>query len=214
MIVREAIAAVEPSTGADSDDDDERQIAEPVILPPAFSVAEIIVANDRYAALYCAYIDVKECGLYNAVGKNFLQALTSYLVTVVRDFPCRLRCLQSTACGKIQPGGLFVRWKTSQKEDKPLVTSERYADFVVYDCANKVNVVVFEIKTSENEKCEVQHNEQMDEAVDGGAASHAGLQCVCTEGITQSAAAAAQLSEIVLPAEIAFRQARWPACIC
>ena len=112
-------------------------------------------------------------GLYSCVGKEFLDATGEYIDLCTRlDVTTSSQFLyfHTTSTGGPQPGALYLRWSlpcrelkaTSSKVVKRQSTlNERYADNIVYDTTNTINVIVSEVKESEGSAIESQNNEQM-----------------------------------------------------
>ena len=90
---------------------------------------------------------------YNAVAKHFVVALCKFADLCLSSTPSYL---QQHILASLQPGALFIKWNVSprllrsrsaesDKEDacKPY---KKYADAIIYDSTNKVNVAVVKIK--------------------------------------------------------------------
>ena len=79
--------------------------------------------------------------------------------------------LYSTSTGAVQPGAMYVKWSLPKRvlkstgpaagELRIIKLNERYADHVVYDGVNIINVNVSEVEESEDSAIESQNNEQM-----------------------------------------------------
>ena len=112
------------------------------------------------------YVAGLRIGFFNAVGKSFVVTLGIY-VNMATNNRHQYMYLQSTSTGFTQPGALFVNWSLPsrtlrrQSPERIIHTNERYADCIIYDSYNCVNVVVVEVKEDEEEASESQNNEQM-----------------------------------------------------
>ena len=149
---------------ATSDSDDERIPDLPIV--PRFNATEMAVVQLEFDKLRENYVAGLRIGFFNAVGKSFVVALGNY-VNMATNNRRQYMYLQSTATGFSQPGALFMNWSLpsrtlrSQSLERIIHTNERYADCIIYDRYNCVNVVVVEVKENEEEASESQNNEQM-----------------------------------------------------
>ena len=150
----------------DSGGDD---IPDPPIIP-VYNEAQMGVVNFVFNnCLLVNYKSAVEVGLYNCVGKYFLDGISTYAdlctranVAVGSYFMCR----HSTSTGSPQPGAFWVKWSipknlTEGEENRSTVQRERYADHVIYDRNTSINVVVSEVKENPESALEAQNNEQM-----------------------------------------------------
>ena len=157
---------------AKSDSDDE-QIPDPAILP-AFSDTELPVVKVLFKKFFNTYTRAMIIGLYNCVGKQFLEAAWEYADLCSRHdvtTSSQFLYLYSTSTGPLQPGAMYVKWslpKMVLKSTGPaagelriIKLNERYADHVAYDRVNIINVNVSEVEESEDSAIESQNNEQM-----------------------------------------------------
>lgn len=104
----------------------------------------------------------------NSVEKQFLDAAWEYANLCSHHdatTSCQFLFLPTTSTGGPQHGTMYVKWSLPKKELKstgPIIKlNERYADHVVYDRVNVINVNVSEVKESEDYAIESQKNEQM-----------------------------------------------------
>ena len=112
-------------------------------------------------------------GLYSCVGKEFLDAVGEYVdLSTRRDVTAtsQFLYLHNTSTGEPQPGALYIKWSVPTRElrstssaavTRNIKTNERYADNVTYDKITFINVMVSEVKESEDSGIEAQNNEQM-----------------------------------------------------
>ena len=150
---------------ADEPDSDDEQVADPPTVKP-FKDEELVIIQHYYTLLCEAYQVGRGVGFSNAAGKGFVVALVHFLKLVDTCSP--FKCLFSTATGPDQPGAMSIRWVTSgslnSRSGPPkLLTTvrDRYSDVVVYDIVNQVTLVVVEIKPTEEDASQSQHNEEM-----------------------------------------------------
>ena len=150
---------------ADEPDSDDEQVADPPTVKP-FKDEDLVIIQHYYTLLCEAYQVGRGVGFSNAAGKGFVVALVHFLKLVDTCSP--FKCLFSTATGPDQPGAMSIRWVTSgslnSRSGPPkLLTTvrDRYSDVVVYDIVNQVTLVVVEIKPTEEDASQSQHNEEM-----------------------------------------------------
>ena len=149
----------------ESDSGDE-QVPDHPCVPP-FSAEELPVVQEKYHAFCDSYLQAVAVGFSNAVGKRFMEKLFSYALMCTEEQDTRFLPIQSTSTGPAQPGASVVKWslprktlKTTSATSTVCETREPYADVVVYDRKTCLNVIVVEVKGSD-EPCEAQNNEQM-----------------------------------------------------
>ena len=98
-----------------------------------------------------------------------MEKLFSYALMCTEEQDTRFLPIQSTSTGPAQPGASEVKWslprktlRTTSATSTVCETRERYADVVVYDRKTCLNVIVVEVKSSDQpEPSEAQNNEQM-----------------------------------------------------
>ena len=154
---------------ADPDSDGE-DIPDPEIIPE-FDDAKLVLVRVAFKRLFNAYKRAMALGLYNCVGKEFLDAVGEYVDLCTRNVTAssQFLYLHNTSPGEPQPGGTYIKWSVPTRElrstssaavTRNIKTNERYAD-VTYDKITFINVMVSEVKESENSAIEAQNNEQM-----------------------------------------------------
>ena len=155
---------------ADPESDGE-DIPDPAILP-AFNDVELVVVKFLF---FNAYERTMAIGLYNCVGKEFLDAAGEYVdlctrLDVTPRTSSQFLYLHNTSTGAPQPGAAYINWSLPKRELKStssaavkrnIKMNERYADNVTYDKINIINVIVSEVTESEDSAIESQNNEQM-----------------------------------------------------
>ena len=158
---------------ADPESDGE-DIPDPAILP-AFNDVELVVVRVFFKKLFNAYERAMAIGLYNCVGKEFLDAAGEYVdlctrLDVTPRTSSQFLYLHNTSTGAPQPGAAYINWSLPKRELKStssavvkrnIKMNERYAGNVTYDKINIINVIVSEVKESEDSAIESQNNEQM-----------------------------------------------------
>ena len=110
-------------------------------------------------------------GLFNAVGKEFLDSAWEYMDLCQSSLAnsSKFKYFHNTSKGESQPGAMFVKWSPpppprdlrSGIDNRIIQTNERYADHVVYDKVNIINVNVSKVKENAESAIEAQNNEQM-----------------------------------------------------
>ena len=143
---------------ANSDSDDEK-IPDPEILPE-FSDTQLAVVKIHFKQFFNIYNTARIIGLYNCVGKRFLDVAWEYADLCSRDdvtTSSQFLYLHNTSTGAIQPGAMYVKWslpkrvlKSTGPELRLIKLNERYADHVAYDRVNAINVTVSEVKQSDD----------------------------------------------------------------
>lgn len=145
-------------TDSDSDGED---IPNPRSEPP-FNEHELYLVNYLFKKLYESYLAAKAVGLFNCVGKTFIDNLGAFLDLCCSNMishSSQFMYKHSTSTpGEAQPGAFNVKW--SLKGKLPF-KRERYSDNVIYDKVNVINVCNSEVKESPEVAIESQHNEQM-----------------------------------------------------
>lgn len=146
-------------------DSDGEDIPDPAIIP-AFSDKELGIVNLFFRKLFNAYQRAMQIGLYNCVGKNFLDVVGSYVdLCTCLDVtkPSCFLFIHNTSTGSPQPGALYIKWSlsTTTERKRKVITRERYSDHIAYSTINSINVIVSEVKESEDTAVEAQNNEQM-----------------------------------------------------
>ena len=153
----------------DSEDED---IPEPAIVP-AFDETELVIVNSIFKHLFTAYERALVLGLFNCVGKAFVDALGEYADLCTRldvTSATQFLYLHSTAKGPPQPVATIMKWSLPKRVTantsntsvpRNSKKNERYADNVLYDSKTFINVVVSEVKEREDTPSEAQNNEQM-----------------------------------------------------
>ena len=149
---------------------DGEDIHDPAIVP-AFDEVELVVVKIFFKKLFNAYERAMAIGLYNCVGKEFLDAAGEYVdlctrVDVTPRTSSQFLYLHNTSTGGPQPGAAYINWSVPKREKsggstRNIMVRERYAGSVTYDKINIVNVIVGEVKESEDSAIESQNNEQM-----------------------------------------------------
>lgn len=149
----------------DSDGDDIPDL--PIV--PVYTEEQMGVVNFVFNNCLLNYKSAMEVGLYNCVGKYFLESISTLAdlctqadVTKGSNFMCR----HNTSTGSPQPGAFWIKWSIPRKVNCTegsisIVQRERYADSIVYDRNTSINVVVAEVKESAESAIEAQNNEQM-----------------------------------------------------
>ena len=150
----------------ESDSDDEHIIDHEVL--PEFDDVQLAVVNVFFKRFFAAHEAALKVGLFNAVGKEFLDSAWEYL-DLCQSSSSKFKYLHNTAKGKSEPGAMFVKWSLPQREfrsstdtdSRKVLTNERYADHIVYDKVDIINVCVLEVKEKTESPIEAQNNEQM-----------------------------------------------------
>jgi hypothetical protein len=128
---------------------------------PAFNDEELVAVRIHFRNLFDAYTRAMDIGLYNCVGKYFLDAVGQYVDLCTRldsTTPSHFLYTHNTSTGSPQPGALYIKWSLQSKGVK---TNERYADNITYDKHNFMNVIVSKVEEDEESAIEAQNNEQM-----------------------------------------------------
>ena len=157
-----------PGREADTDSGGD-DIPDPPIIP-VYTEAQMGVVNFVFNnCLLVNYKSAMAVGLYNCVGKYFLDGISTFAdlctranITQGSNFMCR----HNTSTGSPQPGAFWVKWSIPKKGNltegsRSIVQRERYADHIIYDRSTSINVVVGEVKESAESAIEAQNNEQM-----------------------------------------------------
>lgn len=105
------------------------------------------------------------------MGKHFLDNISIFADLCTQlDVTRRSMFLHThnTSKGAPQPGAFWVKWSLPKKVNlsqgghlRSIIPRERYADNIVYDRNTFINVLVAEVKESEESAIEAQNNEQM-----------------------------------------------------
>lgn len=150
-------------SGSDGED-----ICDPPIRPAFNTTDELPLVKYMFTKVFTAYRSAMSIGLYNAVGKEFMRTLGDYSnLCLINPITSPFLFLASTSTGFPQPGALYVTWELpprvlrSKEDSHRYFRRERYADYVVYDTHNALNVIVVEVKQDEAVAIELQNNEQM-----------------------------------------------------
>lgn len=143
-----------PSSVVHSESDDEDITLSEIL--PEFDQHELkLSVNVSFNKLNRGYKSAMEIGLNNYVGKEFLRLSEEYMLMALMNTPnCQnFLCMYNTSKGKYQPGAFYIKWslpemplRSSIQNSRVVITRERYADNVVYDCNKGVNIVVSEVK--------------------------------------------------------------------
>ena len=154
-------------------DSEGEDIPEPASVP-AFDETELVFVNIFFKRLINAYERALVLGLFNCVGKAFVDALGEYADLCMRldvvTSATQFLYLHSTAKGPPQPGATIVKWSLPKRVTantsntsvpRNSKKNERYADNILYDSKTFINVVVSEVKEREDTPSEAQNNEQM-----------------------------------------------------
>ncbi len=136
---------------------------------PEYTECELSVLNYLGRMFFNVYKVAINVGLFNCIGKEFMKYACEYAnMCYFKGYEnSPYLHLYSTATGEYQPGGLAVNWKTPKRilrtssEDTVEDSGDRYADFVVFNHASDINVVVAEIKEKVDNPIRSQNNEQM-----------------------------------------------------
>ena len=150
--------------GSDGEDINDAEVV------PEFDNLDLAVVITFFRRFFNAYKVALEIGLYNAVGKNFLDAAWEYmdLCQTTLNKQSKFAYLHNTSTGEPQPGAMFIKWSIPKRRsrktsvgDRKTLSFERYADHVVYDKVTALNVSVSEVKENKESAVEAQNNEQM-----------------------------------------------------
>lgn len=152
---------------SDADSSGDEQIPDPPIVAP-FSSENLAIVQERFDELLFSYRAGRSIGFHNALGKTFMVALGKYAMSanLSSNKGKQYLSLMSTSTGETQPGAAIVKWllppsHNTNPTQEILHTYERYADCVLYDTFNFMNIVVVEIKVEESDPSTSLNNEQM-----------------------------------------------------
>ena len=158
QVVQEASLSV-------SDSDDE-QIPDPAI-PPAFSNTELaMVVQACYKKLHIAFRSAVAYRFTNAAGKMFFYKFAEFIL-ILRPNDQYEPYISTNPHGDCQPGSSTIthtvpkrNTRHTEANDTSSSTTERVADFVVFDHSKNIYTIVGEIK-SDDSPAEQQNIEEM-----------------------------------------------------
>ena len=157
QIVQEASHSV-------SDSDDE-QIPDPAIQP-AFSNTELAMVQACYKKLHIAFRSAVAYRFTNAAGKMFFYNFAEFIL-ILRPNDQYKPYISTNPHGDCQPGSSTItqtvpkrNTRHTEANDTSSSTTERVADFVVFDHSKNIYTIVGEIK-SDDSPAEQQNIEEM-----------------------------------------------------
>lgn len=137
----------------------------------AFTNAQLLLVKRLFKQFYNSYETAMIVGPYTCIGKQFLDNAWAYASLCCDDdmTESNFLFLHNTLKGGPQPGAMYIRWclpkkplKSTRPAEQYIKVNERYADNIVYDKINTVNVNVSEVKENEDDDKSIsQNNEQM-----------------------------------------------------
>ena len=156
-----------PARVAELESDGE-DIHDPEVFPE-FDDVQLPIVTLFFRQFFSAHEAALKIGLFNAVGKEFLDSAWEYMDLCQSSLAnsSKFKYLHNTSKGESQPGAMFVKWSFPPRDlrsgidNRIIQTNERYADQVVYDKVNIINVNVSEVKENAESAIEAQNNEQM-----------------------------------------------------
>ena len=136
---------------------------------PEFDEVQLPIVTHYFRRFFNAHEAALKIGLFNAVGKAFLDYAWEYMDLCQSSLAnsSKFKFLHNTSKGEAQPGAMFVKWSLPPRDmrsgidNRRMQTNERYADHVVYEKVNIINVSVSEVKENAESAIEAHNNEQM-----------------------------------------------------
>lgn len=156
-----------PGQQADPESDGEDIPDHPII--PVYTQYELSIVNFMFLRLRETYEAALKVGLYNCVGKYFLERFSEFLDLCTRvdvNMASKFLHVHNTSTGAPQPGAFVVKWSIPKRVNlsggqRSEIPKERYADNVTYDKLTYINVITSEVKENEDSAIEAQNNEQI-----------------------------------------------------
>ena len=141
---------VQEASHSVSDSDDE-QLPDPA-LPPAFSTTELALVQVCSKNLHFAFRSAVTHGFTNAVGKMFFYHFAAFIL-LLRPTDQFKPYISTNPHGDCQPGSSSLthtvpkrKTRDTEANDTSSSTTERVADFVVFDQSKTIYTIVGEIK--------------------------------------------------------------------